>query len=275
MSTEIASWELKEEKQCDGLGQRNSSKRLCRRLRATHLRPGHGLCCGDRHAEAVAVAEESRLELGEGLSVSAYGRLEAERRKGSEPIHDGGRALGYDLLGFWRWSVSDLVSNATRGRLAEYLVAIALGCAEGVRDEWAAVDLVDPQGVTVEVKSAAYIQSWHQDRPSRIMFRYPKTRAWDPDTNRQAAVATRQAQVYVFALLAHRDPDTLDPLDVSQWEFYVVPTATLDQRKRSQHSITLKSLRTLHGDPVPFRHLQAAVARAAAAHRAASGSHSE
>jgi hypothetical protein len=34
-----------------------------------------------------------------------------------------------------------------------------------------------------------------------------------PETNRQRDVKRRQAEVYVFALLAHQHQDTLDPLD--------------------------------------------------------------
>jgi hypothetical protein len=73
--------------------------------------------------------------------------------------------------------------------------------------------------------------------------------------------------VYVFALLAHQHQATLDPLDVAQWEFYVVPTATRDRRERSQHSITLKSLRALHGAPVDYAGLRGAIGDAAEMHR--------
>ena len=55
------------------------------------------------------------------------------------------------------------------------------------------------------MKSAAYIQSWHQVKESIISFRVPATRARDADTNRQAVESKRQADVYVFALLAHRE----------------------------------------------------------------------
>ena len=34
--------------------------------------------------------------------------------------------VNYKVIDFWKWSVSDLVSNATRGRLAEFIVAKAL-----------------------------------------------------------------------------------------------------------------------------------------------------
>jgi hypothetical protein len=67
----------------------------------------------------------------------------------------------------------------------------------------------------------------------------------------------------VFALLAHQEQATLDPLDLDQWEFYVLPTAVLDARERSQHSITLPSLKALHGEPVTFEGIAGAVAKAA------------
>ena len=57
--------------------------------------------------------------------------------------------------------------------------------------------------------------------------------------------AERYAQVYVFALLAHTNKLTANPLDLGQWVFYVIPTAVLDRRTRSQRSITLKTLEEL------------------------------
>jgi hypothetical protein len=192
------------------------------------------------------------------------GRLRAPRRTGDEPFHSTGKPLGFSLLEFWRWNVSDLVSNATRGRLAEFLVAKALGGPEtAVRDEWAAFDLETSDGIRIEVKSAAYLQSWNQRELSRISFGVRRTRAWDPDTNRQSNTLARQAHVYVFALLAHQDKSTLDPLNVDQWSFYVLPTRTLDAGTRSQHSITLKSLQKLSG-AVPFARLRTAIHEAAA-----------
>jgi hypothetical protein len=191
-------------------------------------------------------------------------RLKLIRRNGSERFHAGGHVLGFDLLDFWQWSVSDLMSNATRGRLAEYIAARALNLpTTGVRNEWAAFELQTAEGTKVEVKSAAYIQSWHQNALSRISFEVPKTKPWDPDTNRQGQEASRQADVYVFALLAHQDKATVDPLDLSQWQFFVVPTKKLNDRTRSQHSITVKSLQALAEGPLGFHSLADAVRQAA------------
>lgn len=168
------------------------------------------------------------------------------------------------MLDFWQWSASDLVSNATRGLLAEYLVHEAVGSLEqSVRDEWAAFDLTTPEGVKLEVKSAAYLQSWHQERLSTIVFRTPKTLAWYPETNVLATQPKRQADVYVFALLDHADKSSVDPLNVRQWTFYVVATKALDERTRSQDSITLRSLQTLCGHTTNYESLAAEVRRVA------------
>lgn len=192
------------------------------------------------------------------------GRLTVLRKTGAEPFHHNGASIGFDLLDFWQWSVSDLVSNAARGVVAEYIVARALGIAtDGIREGWAAFDLTTPSGVKVEVKSAAYVQSWHQTKLSNITFMTRRTRAWDADSNVQSKESKRQADVYVFALLSHQDKQTIDPLNVGQWEFYIVPTRLLDARKRSQYSITLKSLQKLSA-PVPYTGLKAAVDRASA-----------
>lgn len=144
------------------------------------------------------------------------GPVRAPRRTGNEEVHRGGQPLGGALSDFWAWSVSDLVSNATRGRLAEYIGVRALGLATaGVRDEWAAYDLETPKGVKIEVKSAAYLQAWFQRGPSVISCSPRPSRVWDPQTNLQATERSRQADVYVFALLFHLEKPTLDPIDVA------------------------------------------------------------
>lgn len=191
------------------------------------------------------------------------GRLPVEPKTGQEELHADNEGLGSNLLSFWRWSTSDLVSNVTRGRLAEFIVAKGLGIAtDGVRNEWDAYDLETEDGVKIEVKSAAYLQSWHQEKLSSIAFRVPKTRSWDPDRNRLENEAKRPADVYVFAVLVHRDKPTVNPLNVNQWRFYVLPTRILDERTRSQHSITLKTLERLSNGSVPFQELRITVQKA-------------
>ena len=115
--------------------------------------------------------------------------------------------------------------------VAEYLVARALGLANGagVRVEWDRYDLRTASGAAVEVKSAAYFQSWAQSRESVIEFDIAPTLGWNASTNAYEATSRRQADVYVFALLSHRDKPTLDPLNVNHWSFFVLSTSALDK----------------------------------------------
>lgn len=173
-------------------------------------------------------------------------KISIELKTGDEPLTLNGRRTGIKLIDFWQWSVSDIVSNATRGRFAEFIVATALKIdLTIIRDEWSAFDLTSPEGIKIEVKSASYLQSWFQRTFSTISFSIKAARHWDSSTNIQASNPTRQSDVYVFCLLNHKDQSSLDPMNLNQWEFYVVATKTLDNYKRSSTSITLKSLQGL------------------------------
>jgi hypothetical protein len=196
------------------------------------------------------------------LSPSAPGSLFPPlpriKRSGEEVIHSDGKPVGPRLIDFWKWSVSDLVSNATRGRLAEFIVASAIGAdLRGVRNEWSPYDVKAPWGLTIEVKSAAFIQTWAQRGYSTISFSTRKSRAWDPSTNILSKELTRQAECYVFALLAHKERETIDPLNVCQWKFHVASTTIINARTRSQDSISYNSLIKLCGDPLDYIHLRA------------------
>jgi hypothetical protein len=152
----------------------------------------------------------------------------------------------FQLLEFWQWASSDLLSNALRGRLAEFLVAKAVGVADGVRIEWDAVDIVSKSGCKIEVKSASYLQSWQQKRLSRIVFDIAPKQAWDAKTNTYSLARKRTADVYVFALLTEQARESVNPLDLNQWQFYSLAASILDEEVDQQKSIGLASLERLH-----------------------------
>jgi len=182
-------------------------------------------------------------------------KIQVVLKDGHEPLMSAQQATTFALHHFWRWSVSDLLSNATRGVFAEFIVATATGIdITQPREEWSAFDLTTPDGIRLEIKSAAYLQSWNQRELSKISFSTKLSLYWDSTTNRQETVAKRHADVYVFCLLHHEDKLTVDPLNLDQWEFYVLATKQLNEYTRSQHSITLKSLKAL-AKPVPYSKL--------------------
>ena len=185
--------------------------------------------------------------------------IKATQKTGYEVITDKGTKTEFSLLDFWRWSVSDLVSNATRGILAEFIVGTALGIdMRALRDEWDAYDLITEEGIKIEVKSSAYIQCWGQKKPSTISFSIKKTKSWDYETDKRITEPKRHADIYVMCHLKHTDQSTIDPMKMEQWDFYVLPTSRLDNYERSQSSITLNSLKNLV-EVKPYSELKAAI----------------
>lgn len=172
-------------------------------------------------------------------------KLEVDLKTGKEKFHSNGKVLSADLLSFWQWSSSNLVDNRMRGVLAEYIVAMDLGCKDKVRVEWEAYDLMADDGTKIEVKSAAYLQSWTQNKLSPIRFGIGKAYGWDSTKDETSKIKERASDFYIFCLLAHKDKSTVDPLNLEQWTFYVLPTRILNERAPDQGWITLNGLKTL------------------------------
>lgn len=168
--------------------------------------------------------------------------IKAGRKTGEEPIKAPDGQTIAKLLDFWQWAHSDLVGNTERGAIAEYLVACALGIRGGTRIPWDRYDLVSPEGIAIEVKASGYLQTWEQEKPSAIKFGIQPTYGWENSTGRYKEEPKRQSDVYVFCVHKHRDPETVDPLDVGQWDFYLMATERLNERAGDQKTASLSAL---------------------------------
>lgn len=169
--------------------------------------------------------------------------VKATPKSGEENLTFNGENIGYKLINFWQWSTSNILSNATRGKFAEFMVGTAIELdSNTIRDEWSAYDLESKEGVKIEVKSASYIQSWKQKNYSNISFSIKPSKHWDPEIGILRGSEKRHADVYVFCLLKNKDQKNIDPVKLEQWSFFVLPTYRIDGYKRSQRSITINSL---------------------------------
>lgn len=125
-----------------------------------------------------------------------------------------------------------LVTNVLRGHVAEAIVALAL------EPEWrlcggdyAGWDFERPDGLRLEVKQSAAMQSWSTSKPSKPIFDVAaRTGHWQAGTQ-WIAEAGRPAHIYVFA---HHGiyADHADHRDPMQWQFYVVATSQLPDVKQ-------------------------------------------
>ena len=95
----------------------------------------------------------------------------------------------------------------------------------------------------MEVKSASFVQAWHQKQLTKVQFSIKKAQAWDPRTNTFIAPPKRHADVYVFCLLSETVKINLNPLDINQWAFYVLATKEIDRDLGDNKSISLGQLK--------------------------------
>jgi hypothetical protein len=84
-------------------------------------------------------------------------------------------------------------------RVAECLVALAVGAADRPRVEWDECDVRVPAG-RIEVKADAYLQAWDQRSLSKIVFTGLRGRMWTPQVGYSSA-ATYNADGYVFGVV--------------------------------------------------------------------------
>ncbi len=175
--------------------------------------------------------------------------------RGNEPI------AGVTLSSYWAWAHSDLLSNAERGIFAEWLVHKAMHSDSPSRVNWDRYDVLSPEGIRIEVKTSGYVQTWKQKKLSAPVFSIRQTYARDENTDTAGDELSRPSDVYVFCLHHHKDRNTIDPLDITQWTFYVLSTAALDAAAGRQKTIALSRLKDIGAAETGFSGLRAEVLR--------------
>lgn len=171
---------------------------------------------------------------------------------------------------FWAWSMSRLMADGPRGDLAEFIVNVALGSDMTIpKRGWGECDIIY-RDKRVEVKCSSVLQEWVRPTPSKPVFGIAKTLPcdclYDEDTGEYVytprspgAIPERRSEVYVFCLFAESDRAVADPSDFSQWQFYIVPTATINERCGDQRQISLQGLERIGAIQCDFSRLKAAV----------------
>jgi len=177
-------------------------------------------------------------------------------KTGNENFTSKGIPKDFILQDFWRWCASDLLDNTLRGTLAEFIVAKALGI-EAPQENWSAYDL-KLDNWKIEVKAAAYVQSWSQKKPSTITYSIRPTRAWTSKGGR-SDIVKRQSDIYIFCLLSEKDKEKVNPLDLDQWDFYPVLTSILTEKLSNQGTIALSVLQKICNNKCNYESLYSIV----------------
>lgn len=126
-----------------------------------------------------------------------------------------------------------------------------------MRVDWEPFDLTSPTGRRIEVKSAAYLQSWEQDYYSKILFDIAPKSLWDKKSG-YSVEKRRHSDLYVFCVYTALKREQ-SILDLGLWDFYVLPTSVLDRELPEQKKISLISLEKLNPVKTDYANLGAII----------------
>jgi hypothetical protein len=171
----------------------------------------------------------------------------AENRKINE-LNDRLIAGGVDIDNstfedFLKWAYSDLCDDANKGIFAEWLAAKLLKILPLRRYGWANSDLISARGTKIEIKSGSYWQSWKAINPDGTSknlnkspiqpdakIRFAGLAAKDTIEPHKDKVARLKSDLYIFCFQHEKDYLRWNAMDLSQWEFYLVPASELKTR---------------------------------------------
>ena len=148
---------------------------------------------------------------------------------GNEAFTLNGEATDMTVLEFWRWHFSEIYD--LQSKIAEYIVGKALGLTEAQNvGVWTLYDMLY-RGRRVEVKETSYYHAWQSDEEPKSRQRiFGVGMAYDDYTKKKGGSPyRRQNDVYVFCLNTGETKSTSDPLELDNWQFYVIPTATINE----------------------------------------------
>lgn len=187
---------------------------------------------------------------------------------GNIHFKDGEQQLEPAISDFWAWAMSRLMADGPRGDLAEFIVNTALGSDLTIpKRGWGEHD-IDYRGMGIEVKCSSVLQEWVRSTPSKPIWGCAKTMSCDVELQGDEYIYVgrkpgdfprRRSDVYVFCLFNEPDREKADPADFSQWQFYIVPTAVLNERLGDQRQISLQGLERIEALQCNYSKLKATI----------------
>lgn len=150
-----------------------------------------------------------------------------------------GEAIGLTMLDFWKYQYSNIFD--LQENIAEFIVGKALGLNEPCnRDGWSLYDILY-RSKRIEIKESGYYYSWQKNGKISNQRTFGVTSAYGEDN-----VKERQNDIYVFCLNTGITAAESNPLEMDNWEFFVVPTNVINQEcPIEQKTLSLGRIRKL------------------------------
>ncbi len=163
---------------------------------------------------------------------------------GQEVFSFEGANLGFTMLDYWRFHYSNIFD--LQDTIAEFIVAKALGIHESQNDQyWTLWDLTYREK-RVEIKETSYYHSFNTDgkiSKQRVFDIHKSNGVYDKTSGNNDRI--RQNDLYIFCLNTGITEEESYPLNLNNWEFYVVPTRVINEQCGDNKTISLGRIKSL------------------------------
>lgn len=168
------------------------------------------------------------------------------------------KSTGLSMLDFWKFQFSNIYN--LQDVLAEFIVAKALEKNESDNDMYWTLFDISYRGKRIEVKESSYYHSYNKEGcySSQRTFGIGKANSNYGDGNTENRYE-RQNDVYVFCLNTGYTENESNPLNLNNWQFYVVPTFVINEKCGENKTISLGRIQSLGFDAKRYDEIKGAV----------------
>lgn len=171
---------------------------------------------------------------------------------GLERFTNNGEETELNLLDFWRFQYSNVWD--LQDEMAEFIVSKALGMEVPFnKNGWTLYD-IDYNDYRIEVKETSDWHSWNKNGYVQKTPRFDIGKAHSVYKDVESDYE-RQNDIYVFCHLKGSDAKSANPMNLSAWDFYVVPTKLINERCGDSKTISLSRVKGFTS-PVSYNELQ-------------------
>lgn len=152
--------------------------------------------------------------------------------------------LSFGILELWKSKYSNIYNM--QEVIAEFLVEKALGIDKAQNtDYWTLYDILY-RNYRIEIKETSYYHPWNKNGIVSKYRRFEITKAnSNYDIKDCENKFERQNDIYIFCLNTGNTKEESNPMNLNNWEFYIIPTSVINEKCGNNKTITLGKVRKL------------------------------
>lgn len=163
---------------------------------------------------------------------------------GNEKFILNNNKLDFGILDFWIYKYSNIYNM--QEVIAEFIVEKALNIEKSYNtDYWTLFDILY-RNCRIEIKETSYYHPWNENGKVSNQRSFGITKAnSNYENNGSENKFERQNDIYVFCLNTGTTKESSNPMNLNNWEFYIVPTSVINEKCSNNKTISLNKVRQL------------------------------